>query len=182
MTKRGEVINLLPGDGTDDDDSGWLPNWDEWMVPARDAQGHYVKVQIKMPRQLMAEAHRVIDSGVTPFKSIGYLYRCALLGYLLKLREHPEYGQAVGSTIHAVNASVKIIRDDEYMENFRLVIDSLSERVRDYENRGCMDKARTLIMSVWAQMQQIEDVFWQNEYIGEMKRRFGRFLEQKGQE
>jgi hypothetical protein len=170
-------VCLIPGGRGDDDP--WTPNWDQWTIPARDTQGHYVREQIKMPPQLSAEARKLVASGLTPYKSIGYLYRNSVLQHLLDLRHNPAWCNAEGSVIHAVNAMIKAIRDDEYMEDFRMIFDKLMERVRDHEGRDRTDKAKQLIIQMWDDIIKIEDPYWREEYEGELRRRFGRYLKKE---
>jgi len=171
------VACLVPDDNQDDRVE--LPNWDEWHVPARDTQGHYSNMRLKVPRQLEAEAQKAVKSECYPYRSVGYLFRHALLKHLFWLQDHPEYRNGVGSTINAVNAMVRLIREDEYLEDFRLVFERLDNRVRDYENRGNRGRAKQLVIQIWAEIKKMEDDFWRGEYERELKRRFGNLLEVK---
>jgi hypothetical protein len=116
----------------------------------------------------------VVESKHYPYRSIGYLYRHALLRHFHWLAEGDQDG--TGSTIHTINAMVEIVREDEYMEDFRSLFDRLDDRVRDHRQRGNDDRARQLVLKVWAQMKQMGDDFWRREFEEELKRRYGNLL------
>ena len=174
---RPPYAKLLPGGK---DDTG--VNWDEWHIPAKDQQGHYVKWQIKMPERLLGLMQEAITRDVYPYRSIGYLARHALYRHMVWLRSHPDFEDGVGSTIHVVNAVIEIVRDDEYMEDYRTVFDRLEERVRDHMARGNDSRAQTMVVKVWSQIKQMHDDFWRGEYEKELKKRFGHLLKGEGEE
>lgn len=171
------AARLIPDER--DDDGLKLPNWDEWHVPARDTQGHYINRRVKLPKQLDAELYRIVDSGIFPYKSVGYVWRHSLLRHVLHLSRHPEYAHAGGSTINAVLAMIKLIRDEEYMEDFRMIFPRLEERVRDYLSRDNRNHARQLVTQIWAEVAKMTDDFWRGEYELELKRRFGELLKEQ---
>lgn len=177
MTKKN-VVNLVPGSKSRTETES-DPSWDEWVIPASDDKGHHSRIYFKAPPSLLGQAQLIIDSKAYPYKSIGYMYRHALVRhyhYLREIAEDGEYRDGVGSTIHAIMAMVSVVRDDEYMEDFRSLFDKLEERKREHLSRGNQTRARQMIMRVWVEIKQMRDDFWRGEFEGELKRRFGELL------
>lgn len=175
--RKCDHISLIPG-GKDDD----TPNWDEWHVPGRDDKGHTERLQIRVPPQFIGLAHQILNTKCYPYRDIGYLYRHAFMRHFKWLREHPEYDDGVGSTINALNAMVEICREHEYIEDFRTIFDKLDEIVREHRkdgSKGSLSRAKQMILKVWAQIKQMTDEYWQEQFEGELKRRFGDLLKGK---
>jgi hypothetical protein len=170
---KSNVVSLIPGIKPEHQE-----NWDAWHVPARDDKGHYVNLQVKVPPAFKGQAASIIESKKYPYRSIGYLYRHAFMLLMNYLRQHP-LGDGVGSTVHTLNAMIEIVREDEYMEDFRTIFDRLDARVKEHKSRGNQDRARQLVMKVWAQIKQMNDDFWRDEYEAELNKRYGELLKQK---
>jgi hypothetical protein len=174
---RPTYVSLIPGKKEDEDTGPEIPDWDYWHIPARDDKGHYDIMHIKVPPALKALCQITVDSKKYPLKSIGYLYRRGLLRELKAIRELPEYEDGVGSTIHNILMMTEIVREDEYMEDFRSIFDKLDERVRDLTRRGSDDRARKLVIKMWAQIKQMNDDYWRTEFEKELRQRYGRMLQ-----
>lgn len=169
-----KVVNLVPSVG----DKDQRTNWDYWHIPARGPRGHSSRIQVRVPPELLAQCQNAFNSGHYPYKSIGYMYRHALLRHLNWLRENPDYVDGVGSTINAINAMVKVLREEDFMDDFRGMFDKLEETVSRHRSRGEIDRARQVVMSIWGEVKAMEDEFWRLQYEGELVKRYGELLKQ----
>lgn len=173
-TGGGNVVSLVPGSGKlDGDEDRWR---DEYHIPARDTNGHTDKIQFKVPPSLKALVYIIMESKVFPYPSIGYLFRDALVRHCNLLSLQPGGDVGVGSTIHAINAMIEIVREDEFMEDFRTIFDKLEERVNEHLRRRNDKRARGLVVKTWGKIKQMEDEFWRGEYEKELRKRFGDML------
>lgn len=180
MGKRGSgtngesnVVSLVPGTGGDEG-----MNWDYWHIPARGPRGHSDRIQCRVAPQLLGQLQKAFQSGNYPYKSIGFMYRHALVRHLNWLREHPEYEDGVGSTINAIHAMIKTLREEDFMDEFRSLFEKLDDTVGRHRAQGEVDHARKLVMSIWGEVRGMEDDFWKGQYEGELQRRYRDLLSQ----
>jgi hypothetical protein len=167
-------VSLIPGGKLEHDDE--CAHWDQWTIPARDSKGHHTRMYCKVPPALLGQVQMMIDSKKYPFKSVGYFYRwCFVLG-LNTLRGLPEYEDGVGSTIHGIIAMNNIVREEDFMDDFRSLFDALEERVIAHQRRGNEDRAKQIVLKLWAEIKQLNDDFWRTEFENELRRRYGNLL------
>jgi hypothetical protein len=150
-----------------------LPNKNDekrYHVPARDTQGHSVRVQFHLPPVMLAQIQKIISSKMTPLRKNGDLYRVGAY-HLIKEIERLE-GPIPSVTIR-VDAILDIVRDDEMANDFGLVFTKLATRIADHMGHGATGEAARLALTVKRQILQMPEGYWRDRYIEEFKERFG---------
>ncbi len=156
-----------------------LPNKNTEMryhVPARDTQGHSVRVQFHMPPVLLAQIQKIVASKMTPIRKNGDLYRVAVW-HMVKEIERLE--GPIPSVIIKVDAILDIMRDDELASDFQAIFAKLGTRIADHMGRGAIGEATRLSLAVKKQIMGMPEGYWHDRYMTEFTDRFGHLIDSK---
>lgn len=144
-----------------------------FIVPGSDAQGHSERIQCRVPPGMLRQISAIVASKRFPFKTDGDVYRWAVwVGIQLLDRLEP----TPNTFIARVEAANSIIREQIYLQEYAATIGELDKMVQSYLSSGARGEAQKLIARVRAQYERIDEVYWRDRLLGEIKSRFGHLM------
>lgn len=143
----------------------------EFLIPAKDMQGHSERVwAYLMPGHFM-EMQRVTSSKLWPYRTGADVIRHAIhrhLKWLSQLTPFP-------TVMHQVDAMLEILRDEAFMQDFSDVFGKAGEAIGRHIGQGQMELAMSLLDRLEQAIQDMPEGAWKKKYQGEFGQKFGSY-------
>lgn len=173
--RRGQV--LPPDDGAM---GGYDPDLDgdynpaDFIIPARDHQGHSERIYCRVQPQHARAMNVVYKSGKFPFRTEGDLFRwCVVRGLKVLDRLDPSPG-----FLSAADAISEILRQEQYLQEFASMFTTMEKVISTHVASGADKEARRLLANVLRHVRGIEgEEHLKQKCEAEVMRRFGHLLE-----
>jgi hypothetical protein len=161
----------LNGNGAVLTGTGGLESYDPstYVVPARDHQGHSVRIWCNVQPSVDHELNVIMASHNWPFKVKGDLFRWAVwegVKRLEKMRPVP------GSMIVVAEAIIESCRASEHWLAFKTSVDKTEATVRSLMDSGNETEALKLLSSLRTQVMKLEEASWRDQWMLEFEKRF----------
>ncbi len=166
-------------DGELDEDPGPAPTADlptaerEYLIPAKDAQGHSVPIHFRVPAQFLRMAQLVVGAQKYPFRTVSDLARFALVRVSRQLTVHAGIQTIMAQT----DAIVEMLRDEDAHQTFVESFAKLQQIVERYLNQQEVSEARRLVGAVRNRINHMPRGDWHTRYEQELMKRFSRLMD-----
>jgi hypothetical protein len=148
------------------------PDPAQFRVPASDAKGHNTRLYFRAQPGHAKELEAIVSSRNFPYRSKGDVLRHAFVRHLKWLNRQVPMKSVTGE----VDAILEVMRDDEFSDDFKSVLDKASERITAHLGSGSIGEARRLVLKIMAHVNQMPDGYWRSKYAKDIKDRFGHIL------
>ena len=143
-----------------------------FRVPAKDAKGHDERVWIRVQPGHAQAMEAFVQSKKFPYRSIPDLIRHAILRHLHWLNSVGPVKSVTG----AVDAMLSILREDEFMSEFKQVLETLDARIYSHINQGEESQARRLVLEMLRHIKNMPAGFWRTKYLKNIEGKYGHLL------
>ena len=159
--------NSIPDPDPDD-----LAAWEaEFRVPSQDIKGHSERQWFRLQPGHARQLSILFESRQYPYRQKADIIRHAVVRHLRWLEANCP--SPLPSVMCQVDAIMTIIRDDEFLQELRLVFERATERVSAYLSTGDRPAARRLISDIRSQIDNMPPGEWRDKYQAEIIRRYG---------
>lgn len=141
-----------------------------FVVPARDHQGHSVRVWCNVPPSIDHEMNVIMATHNWPFRVKGDLFRWALWEGVQRLEK---MAPVPGSMIVVAETLVETCRATEHWLAFKTSVDKTEATVKALMDSGNEQEAIKLLSSLRTQVLKLEEASWRDQWMGEFDKRFG---------
>ena len=148
----------------------------EFLVPSHDDKGHSDRVSFRVPPRIPRQVQEMVTAHKFPYKTSSDLYRHAVFEHLTRLMSM----EPVKSHIQQIEMANELIREEISQQKFSEFFAGLQQAISNYLSRGDIEQASRFVTTVRAHIAEIEDEYWRDRYMQELKQRFGQLLKIKG--
>ena len=152
-------------------DPGFSP--EDFRVPANDTQGHSEREWFRIQPGHDRQIDTIVGGRTFPYRSKGDLIRHAVTRHLAWL----ETLAPIPSVTAQVDAIIHTVVEEEFNAAFRMVFDRVGGRIGTYLAAGQVDRARSLLSRVSADIQRMPAGAWKDQYLAEINSRWGQYFE-----
>lgn len=149
----------------------------EFIIPGQDAQGHSERIYCRVQPSVAMHIGRTVSDHKFPFRTNGDLIRWSVwtgLKLLDMLEPTPNTFLVRSEAVHA------LLREEIYQQEYMATLDSIQKVVQQYLSMGAKGEAARTVAKVKAQWEKIEEKYWREKCLSELKSRFGYLLETGG--
>lgn len=149
----------------------------QFIVPAQDAKGHSERQWFRCQPGHDRQADLILRSKKFPFRTKGDMFRwCMVNGF----RELMALEEGVPSIMAQVDAISELMAAEEFQQEFMQTFETMSRVIAKHIEMQAVGEARRVIATVKGLLEQMPDGYWKEKYKGEIKQRFGHYLDAKG--
>ena len=162
------LSGILPGEKYDSAD---------FVIPARDHQGHSERGWFQMQPMVDRALDVVLRSKKFPFRTKGDVIRwCVVRGLKVLERLEPEPG-----FIGKAEIIIEACRVEEYNQTFGTMFEYVQRVVNQSVANKMTGEARRLLATAKAEVMKIPEDEWRNRCLEELKERFGHLMTGEGE-
>ena len=173
-------LHLVNGSGTGantaPDTSPSVPDWKEFVVPASDTKGHNEKIWFRIQPGHSKALSEAAGSRSLPYRTRADVIRHAISRHLKWLDEECGHVSSVTALVDSIN---EIVRDTQFMVEYKSSFDDLSNVVSRLMCERAYGEARRMVYKIRADILRLPPGYWQDKYLKELGERFGHILSSK---
>jgi hypothetical protein len=149
---------------------------EDFIIPAQDTKGHSERVFCRVQPGIARDLRIIVQSRKFPFRTSGDVLRLAtkLIVEMLQKME------AMPSVSGQVEAIIKVVRDEQFYQEFVATYEEVNKAVNRYIGAGEEGQARRLIMLVRDQINLMPKGYWKSKYGKELNQKFGYLMKGAG--
>ena len=148
----------------------------EFLVPSHDVKGHSDRFSFRVPPWISRQVQEIVTSRKFPYKTQSDVLRHAVFDHLMRLTKM----EPIKSYIQQIQMENELIREVISQQKSSEFFAGLQQAISNYLSRGDIEQASRLVTTVSAHIAAIEDEYWRDRYMQELKQRFGQLLKIKG--
>lgn len=145
---------------------------EDFVIPASDTKGHAERIYFRIQPGEMRNLKSILASKKFPFRTLGDMGRLGthmLIEMLLKMEK-------IASVSGQVDAVIRIVRDEEYHQEFVQTFEEISKTVNRYVSGGETRRARKVLAEIRGTIQDMPDGYWKGKYEKEIENKYGHLL------
>jgi hypothetical protein len=147
--------------------------WSEFVIPARNHNGESETVSLVMQPGQYRQAQIFVQSRTFPYKTVGDLFRHAIMRHLQWLEE--EEGRDI-SMIAASDDINYVVRDDDFFRSMESVFHSMADKVQRHIDAGDHRDAQKLLTRIREKIEKLPDMGWRERFKRFYVHRFDGYL------
>jgi hypothetical protein len=143
-----------------------------FRVPAKDGKGHDERIWVRIQPGHIQAMEAFVQSRKFPYRSIPELVRHAIFRHLHWLNNLGPVRSVTG----AVDAILALLREDEFMAEFKQVLETMDARVYLHLNQGETNQARRIVLETLRHVKDMPEGFWKDKYVKTIEEKFSQLL------
>lgn len=148
----------------------------QYLIPGQDSKGHSQRVYCRvMPAHYRALA-AIERSKIFGFRTQGDLIRWCIDFGIRELTQRVRVPQAVSALTQA-DAIREILNDEQYYMEFQQLFEAMSTTINRHIAAGAEGEAVRVIALVRHHIEQMQEEYWREKYMGELMTRYGMYLD-----
>lgn len=149
-------------------------NPNDFQIPARDHQGHSVRLWCNVQPTVDHEINAIMGSKNWPFKVKGDFVRwCVWEG----VKRISKMKSASGSMIVVAETIMESCKAANQWLKFKASVDATEDTVKALMDSGNETEAYKLLSGLKVQVQKLEEASWRDQWMGEFQKRFGHLFD-----
>lgn len=139
----------------------------EFLIPARDARGHYERCWFNIPGGYKRQIQMILNSKKVPYKTESDLHRHALhrhLSWVLALEG------GIPSVMQEIEMANELLRREQFHQEIQQLFVKLDQTVASYLGEGAIEEAKRIIGKVRHQIEQMPKGYWRDKSMKNLKK------------
>ncbi len=164
---KKDKMRLLRGASLKPSDAGPGYSESEFLIPARDARGHYERCWFNIPGGYKRQIHMILNSKKVPYRTESDLHRHALhrhLSWLLDLEG------GVPSVMQEIEMANELLRREQFHQETQKLFASLDQIVASYLGEGATDEAKRTLGKVRHLIERMPEGYWRDKSLKNLEK------------
>lgn len=137
------------------------PQERDFVLPASDAKGHSVRVQVRVPPTIAQAMQNIFQSRKFPYRDLSQIYRHALQEHLKWLSEMGD----IKTHLAQVDAMKDLIFNEEAGMEFKNYFSRLDHVVRNHIAEKSDGEAVRVLLDAHRYIKGMPEGYWRNKYL-----------------